>query len=237
MSFLINPYVFGAAFGSDPYFANVVLLCHLDGANGSTTIIDSSAIARSMTGNANLPLTTAQFKFGTASVDHQVNVGAITASDSADWEFGTGQFTVEAWIRRTATISGVRSIIAHWPAGSSNFGWHLVFNGADVAFWYSTTGSDIPFIVATYTPPLNNWCHLAADRDASNVLRLYADGVVIASATVAASFFNSTALLYIGNDGNNTRGFIGQIDEIRITKGIARYAGAFTPPTVPFPDS
>jgi hypothetical protein len=54
---------------------------------------------------------------------------------------------------------------------------------------------------------------------------------------VAATFFDSTRTLSIGNDGNLTRGFIGQIDEVRITKGVARYAGAFTPPTAAFPNS
>jgi len=233
VSFLVNPYAYD---GNDQHFASVVLLLHCDGANGSTTIVDSSSFARAVNGNAQLPLTTAQFKFGTASVDHQVNTSFITCGDSADWEFGSGQFTVEAWIRRTAAISGVRALVAHWPSGSSNFGWQLGFNGSTLQFGYSTIGTDSPSVGAAYTPPLNTWVHIAADRDASNVLRVYADGVVIASATVAASIFNSTALLYIGNDGNNTRGFIGQIDEVRITKGAARYAGAFTPPTAAFPN-
>ena len=109
MSFLVNPYAYD---GNDQHFASVVLLLHCDGANGSTTIIDSSSFARAVTGNAQLPLTTAQFKFGTASVDHQVNTSFITCGDSADWEFGSGQFTVEAWIRRTAAISGVPDCLA-----------------------------------------------------------------------------------------------------------------------------
>jgi len=53
---------------------------------------------------------------------------------------------------------------------------------------------------------------------------------------VAATFFDSSRPLTIGNDGNLNRGFIGQLDDVRITKGVARYAGAFTPPTGPFLD-
>ncbi len=105
-----------------------------------------------------------------------------------------------------------------------------------INFFYSTTGSDNPSVGAGYTPTLNNWIHVAVDRDTSNVLRVYVDGIVRASATVTATFFNSTRTLTIGNDENLTRGFIGQIDELRITKGIARYGGTFTPPTAPFDD-
>jgi len=43
--------------------------------------------------------------------------------------------------------------------------------------------------------------------------------------------------LLVGNDGTNNRGFPGQLDDIRITKGIARYAGTITAPTEAFPDT
>jgi hypothetical protein len=85
-------------------------------------------------------------------------------------------------------------------------------------------------------PTAGAWYHIAADRDASNVLRLYVNGAVVASATVAATFFNSTRVLYIGNEGGTLSLWQGQIDEVRITKGVARYGGAFTPPIAAFPN-
>jgi hypothetical protein len=116
-------------------------------------------------------------------------------------------------------------------------GWTILFNGTNYAFQYSTTGTDSPFVQGTLSPTVNGWTHLAVDRDASNVLRIYGDGVVIASGTVSATLFNSTRGLTIGNDESATRTFVGQIDEVRITKGVARYGGAFTPPSAPFLDS
>jgi hypothetical protein len=219
----------------DPYFANVVLLCHFDGANGSTTITDNSPSAHSLT-STGPSLTTTQQKFGTASLSQTGAANWVESPDSADWYFGNGRFTVEAWVRPAATISGVRSIVAQF-GGSSNYGWFLGWNGTALSFFYSTTGTDNPAVAGTYSPTTGNWVHIAADRDASNVLRVYADGAVIASATVSATFYNSPLKLFILNDGNNTRGLIGQIDDLRITKGVARYAGPFTPPTTAFPDS
>ena len=218
----------------DPNFSNVVLLCHFDGPNGSLALADNSSFARTIT-NASLPLLTSQYKYGTASLDHGTSAGAATCADSADWDFGSGQFTVECWVRISTAISGQRTVVGQW--GSSNLNWSLGFNGTTLQFLYSTTGANSFTVSGTYSPPLNTWVHIAADRDASNVVRVYADGVVVASATVALTFFNSTSLFYISNDATNSRGFIGLIDDLRVTKGVARYAGAFTPPTEAFPDS
>jgi len=73
------------------------------------------------------------------------------------------------------------------------------------------------------------------------VIRVYAGtpaGMsVIASATVTASLSNPAITMTVANDGTNNRGFPGQIDDIRITKGVARYAGTITAPTEAFPDT
>jgi hypothetical protein len=235
MTALLNPFWYGA--GADPYFANVVLLLHCDGTNGAATLTDNSSAHRSVTCSGNHKLTTAQFKFGTASLDcTTIGAGAASAADSADWLFGAGQFTVECFVRPTLALSGVIGLVTQF-GGSSNLGWFFGFNGNTLNFFYSTTGSNTPVVTGAYTPTLSQWAHVAVDRDASNVLRIYADGVVVASSTVAVTFFDSTRTMKIGNDENASRAFTGQIDEVRITKGVARYGGAFTPPSAPFPDS
>ncbi len=227
---------------SDPYFSNVGLLCHFNGANNQTTTVDSSSSAKTVILTGTGPkLTTAQFKFGTASLDLSAGTNAYASlADSPDWDFGSGQFTVEAWVRPTVAISGIDVIVAQFtnPVGG-NAAWELYFNNNTLNFTYTTTGfsATVTVVGAAYTPTLNTWIHVAADRDASNMLRIYADGVVIASATAAATFWNSTINLRVGNDAVATRGFVGQIDDVRITKGVARYAGAFTPPSAEFPDS
>lgn len=236
MTALVNPYWYGV--GGDPLFASVVLLLHCDEANGATTLVDASAAARSVTCTGGHVISTAQSKFGTASLDCQASAnGRASAADSADWHFGAGQFTIECWIRPSVAISGARSLMGQWGV-APNLGWTIIFSSTsgNFSFQYSTTGSDSPAVSFAYLPPVTTWTHIVVDRDASNVLRTYADGVVKGSATVAATLFNSANQLQIGND-ISTRAFNGYMDEIRITKGAARYAGAFTPPAAPFPDT
>jgi hypothetical protein len=238
MTALVNPYLF-ASLTNDPYFANVVLLCHFDSANGATSFTDSSSAHRSVTGTSGWAATTAQAKFGTASLQCPNTSGNCTCSDNAAWDFGAGQFTVELWARRTAT--GNDALLGQWST-TSNLSWGVRSDTSGsglLEFYYSANGTtNTTKVSGAYTLPLDTWAHIAADRDASDVLRVYADGVVIASATVTAvTFFNSSLPMYIGADATGGRGFAGQIDEVRVTKGVARYGGAFTPPTDAFPNS
>jgi hypothetical protein len=179
---------------------------------------------------------TAQQKFGTASL--ATVVAGANSANSGDWNFGNGQFTVEAWVRPTSTPSGLRAIMAHW-ANASPIEWWFGWNGNALILYYSTDGSNaLGPISGAYTPTINVWVHVAVDRDASNTVRIYAGGTVLVTTTVAAAFYSTTGTnLYIGDDGSVGRAFAGQIDDLRITKGVARYAGAFTPPIAPFPDS
>src|SRR5690554_1699309 len=86
----------------DPYFASVVLLLHGDGTDGSTTITDNSGSAHSPTVNGNSQIDTAESQFGGASVLFDGSGDYLEYADSADWDFGTGDFTVEFWMRRNA---------------------------------------------------------------------------------------------------------------------------------------
>lgn len=211
----------------------VVLLCHCDGTNGSTTFTDVSPSGHSLSA-FNATVSTTSPKFGTGGVSFSTSAGAVSTSVVlTDFNFGAGQFTVEAWAYFTVAPSGVQSVLAQFGP-STNLGWFFGTNAGALAFFYSTTGTDNPSVSGSFSPTLNTWYHLAADRDASNVLRVYRDGTVVASATASATFFASTRSAVIGNDGNANRGFPGRLDEIRITKGTAQYGGAFTPPTAPF---
>jgi hypothetical protein len=235
---LLNPYWYGAAgSATDPNFASVVLLCHFDGADGATNCVDSTG-RHTVTGNSNSKLSTAEKKFGTASLAQSLT-NSVNSADSADWSLGAGQFTVECWGRRSGALTTNLSVLVCQWGTAGNHSWILFLSSTDgLAFGYSTTGSNIVVINnPSYSMPTNQWVHYAADRDASNVIRVYADGVVVGSATAAVTFKDSTLQLMIGNDAGITRQWSGNIDDLRITKGVARYAGAFTPPTAPFPDA
>lgn len=219
----------------DPNWSNVSLLLHCDGTNGSTTFTDSSSLALTVLAT-NVTISTTHPQFGTGAGNCASSTSFLNTGATTPFQFGSGQFTVEGWIYFTS-FSGTSTYVfmGNFSAVASNLGWDFGWSNGSLDFFYSTAGTDNPNIGAIYTPALNTWIHIAADRDASNVLRVYANGAVVASATVAASFFPSTNSWYVGNDRNANRGLPGQFDEVRVTKGIARYGGAFTPPTAAFP--
>lgn len=232
--FIMNPFQFGV---HDPYFSNVVLLCHFDGTDGQTTTIDSSSYARAVSQGGGVTLQTDQAKFGASSTENSASgTKRWACADSADWNFGSGQFTVEAWIYFTASPTTTHLVIAQRDTSSNlAFQFGMTSTGS-LGFSYSTNGTSFTSVQAAWTPSLNTWYHIAADRDVGNTIRVYLDGAVHASGAAAVTFFDSASQLQIGGAAIRV-GIEGYVDEVRITKGVARYGGAFTPPTSAFPDS
>jgi hypothetical protein len=213
---------------------NTVLLVHADGTSGSTTFTDVSSYARTLTANNGAQVTTAavQFGSGAASFTSGSNAG-IDCGTSADFDFGAGPFTIEAWAYFTATPSGVQAVISKWN-GSTGLCWYfgMVNNGLNL--FYTLDGTNYHNTAFTYSPPTNTWLHFATDSDASGVIRIYVNGSPQGSITETGAFFTGTTHCVIGNESDYGEGFPGYLDEIRVSKGVARYAGAFTPPIAPF---
>lgn len=217
-----------------PRAGTVVLLCHCDGTNGSTAFIDATGRHTLTATNATITTTAPKFGSGCANLASGASARIDTGSTNlTDFNFGSGQFTVEGWAYFTGSPGTTNHpIISQWGSG-----WYLgMATGANLTFYWSTTGADAPNVsyAGFSSPTLNTWYHIAADRDASNVIRLYLNGAVVASTTSGVTFFNSTQLCLIGNDSGFTDNFPGHIDEVRVTKGLAQYGGAFTPPSAPF---
>src|SRR5690349_13368437 len=81
-------------------FSDVVLLCGFEGSDGSTTFTDESTAANSGTFVGTAQIDTAQFKFGSSSYyQTTTSTSAITIPNSANFAFGAGDFTIEAWVR------------------------------------------------------------------------------------------------------------------------------------------
>ena len=221
----VNPFQFAAApvGPTDPYFSNVSLLLHGDGANGSTTIVDNSPSPKTVTAYGNAQISTAQSKFGGASIAFDGS-GDYTSATSGDFAFGTGDFTIESWVYLQATND--RTI---WGYASSNSGGIALFSDS-VGQRRIYVGNSAWIIVAGAFP-VSTWFHAAVAREGST-LRLFQNGTLIGSGFNTTNFtatqFQVGASLY-----NSLWGYI---DDLRITKGVARYTANFTPPTAPFPD-
>ena len=171
-------------------------------------------------------ITTAQKKFGTASLDcTSSSTDAINVDTNADFGFGTGDFTIDFWIYQNATGNN-KTFLDMRKANDSDVALSLQeVSGATVDVEIS--GSAV--INGTQTLTQNVWHHIALTREGST-LRLFVDGVADGSVT------NSTDLgldapFRLGDKHDNTGGIPGFFDEVRVQKGVAKYTAAFTPPT------
>jgi hypothetical protein len=205
----------------DPYFANVSLLLRGDGTNGSTTIIDGSSSPKTVTAFGNAQISTAQSKFGGASIAFDGTGDYLTVASDAAFVFGTGDFTIELWIKTTDTVGGLVTRIA---GGAGNWDLFLIISNIyfqsqyELINLYNRSATDILD---------NNWHHVAACRSGTSH-RLFYDGIQQGATVTDTTNYNGTGETRIGSDGYGD--FNGYIDDLRITNGVARYTANFTPP-------
>jgi hypothetical protein len=231
MTFLINPYRFGV---TDPNFSSVSLLLHGDGANGSTTITDSSGSPKTVTAFGNAAISTAQSKFGGASIAFDGNGDYLSAGTNTDYDF-PGDFTIESWCYLTSWPASA-GVILDARSQDNLESYVLSINATGkLDFIYSSSRVTSSGSLAT-----GSWHYIAAKR-AGSTITLHVNATQDGSASFSGAI-NSSAVLAIGG-GRSTGGssaingyyLNGYIDELRITKGVARDVS--TVPTAPFPTS
>lgn len=225
---------YGGSAGGDPFFGNVTLLMHFDGTSGSTTFTEQKG--KTFAGAGNAQLSTSSPKFGTASLLLDGTGDYVsTTSNLSDFVFGTNDFTVEAFIN-TSTLREQLIIDFFTPL---NISWQLELNSSGRLNFYGSDGStNGPIATATSVLTNGAWHHVAASRTGSS-LRLFVDGVSEASVTDGRNFSFATSTLAIGAQvasRNAAYDFPGNIDEVRITKGVGRYTSNFTAPVAAFPN-
>jgi hypothetical protein len=208
---------------NDPNWYNTVLALPFNTENGLTDLKGKTVSAF---GNA--AITPSQFKFGDASLSLDGTGDYLTIPDSTDWDFGTGDFTVECYIRFNAT--GVLMTIAGNYIDSVT-GWSFQYRGTTTSFAFAN-GDTFLATYSTFSPVIGQWYHLAVSR-ASGTIRLFIDGVQVQSNANSTNITGSNNPLAIGflNYSGGMQYVNGYIDDLRITKGIARYTDNFTLPS------
>jgi len=221
----------------DIYFNSCSLLMHFSGSNNSTTFIDSSPNNFTVTSNNGAVISTAQSKFGGASCFFDGTNDYLSIPDNSAFDFVASDFTIECWLYPTSHPTTVYLL-----GQSSNTDYAPVllylFNGRP-GIAASTNGS--AWVINNYIASaltLNTWSHLALVRY-GNKWSIYVNGTenVIAAST-SATLYNSTDPFGIGGEaaGSLTFPYAGYIDELRITKGVARYTASFVTQSVEFPN-
>jgi hypothetical protein len=219
-----------SATGNDAF---TKLLLHFNGANGSTTITDSSPGAH---GNAtivgNAQISTAQSKFGGSSLLLDGTGDWITFADHADYDFGSGAFTIDWWEYRQRSQSQNAAICRNTTA--TYMGFACGYDSPGTLQFYSASGAaawDIANGKSLGAVTLNTWNHFAIARS-GNTFYAFKNGVQTDTWTSSASLRAGGTLIVGAYSGALT--YQGYLDEVRLSKGIARWTANFTPPTMPY---
>lgn len=215
--------------GNDQY---TKLLIHCDGADASTAFTDVSAAGRTVTTNGDAQVDTAQSKFGGASALFDGTGDFLSVADHADFEFGTGDFTIDFWMRPANTTASFYEVFGK-RANTSSYGPYVIAQGGtSLVLFMSSSGAswDIASSVSMGTVAANTWYHVALVRSGSNIYR-FLDGALIGTTSSSASLLDNAVDVRIGSSGGGTGGYPGHVDEIRVSKGIARWTAAFSVPT------
>lgn len=211
----------------DPYWTNVVSLLHFDGPNGSTGFVDAKGKIWSNLGSP--VIRTDQSLFGGSS--GYFVASAIESVSSPDWAFGTGDFTVEFWMRNNELGTGgfYDSPVGNWAA---NLGW-CFFVRPDGTLQFQTNGTAVASAAGVVAATTD--IRVSASR-AAGTLRIFAGGSLVASAANTENLSVQQSPRVGSNRAGASDDFEGWIDELRVTKGVGRYTANYTLPAAPFPD-
>ncbi|MGO7673863.1 LamG-like jellyroll fold domain-containing protein [Rhizobium ruizarguesonis] len=223
----------GIAFNLGGIDDNTLLAIHCDGANLSTSFTDSSHYARVVAALGDAKITTAQSVFGVASAQFDGSGDSLAISDSDDWAFGTGNFTIEARIKLAGLTGGAMICSQETGAASNCFRFYL---GSDTALYFQVySGSTLMLQCASAAGALvaNTWYHLAVVRN-GNIFTIYRDGVAVVTVTSSVTVPDFKGPLKFGmGPSDNPQYFNGYMDEIRVSN-VARWTAAFTPPAAAY---
>ena len=216
------------AVGGDEHWDKVVALLHFDGdfsdlkggtwvASGASATIDTSII-----------------KFGTGSLK-AVGGSSLNATIPS---LGTDDFTIEfniypllvngSWQRYFA-IGGFTKLGSFYMlnVGASNPPRVLI--GMNSNFNLSSQGSET-------TLNMLAWNHVAVTRE-NGTMRIFINGLLRENITWPTFDINETFAQINDEVVDGSNAFNAHYDELRITKGVARYTENFTPPSAPFPSN
>lgn len=225
-----TPYIFKSTSVSegDANFSSVALLLHMDGPNNSITFTDVTG--KTVTRNGDAKISTAQSKFGGSSAYLDGNGDWLSLASASAWNLNTNYWTIELWAYMESYPSFGPALISRRSTGTN--GWSLEannFRGNINSIWSDTH-------ISWTKPSLGVWHHYALVKTLST-MTMYVDGSLVGSKTSITSIDDQAEPLRIGtatSSGENL--FIGWIDDVRFTPGVARYTSGFDLPASAYPD-
>lgn len=233
---------------ADPYFANVALLLHMDGSDGSTTLTDSSPLAPQTSTCFGTALSTAAARFGPSSWRNSGTSGLRYAElPKASAIVGSSDFTIELWVNADASQPNgypllwsqvVTSMVSNWGAGTLALDVSRVGSTNRMHVYCYNYSTSAALLTGSTNILGAGWVHVALTRSGSS-WTLWLNGAVEATGTFSGSVATADADLtpFLGGDSYSGDGSIASyIDDLRVTHGVSRYGAPFTPPAAPHPD-
>jgi len=216
------------------------LMLHCDGANAGTTFTDSSLIPKTVTRNQGTTVTAIK-KFGTAAGYFDGSgtypTGNLVVANDSDFDF-TGDFTVDFWLYLPSNAASLKNqkILGCSLYSGGWQGWHIKKDNANLRLNFEGTGSLGGFNTQFSSDvAVETWTHVAVVRSGTTTSG-YLNGTSAMSFSQSGTVQTSGHDFVVGMEHNDAWWDypVMHIDEIRISKGIARWTSAFTAPDLPY---
>lgn len=207
---------------------DTVLELQFEGADNSTSFVDSSPYARTLTRVGSATIRTTQFIRGGSSGNF-ASGSAVTAPDDTALGMATGDFTVRVRVRLTNLVGN--QVIACKAANSSTlYPFQLWYNSAATTLGFRgfNSGGTLVYNLQSSTVSTNTWYDLEGSRE-GNTFRLFLDGVLQASTTVSGSLFTNTSAFGVGGFADGTFSVAGFLDDFQLVRGGAIHSSDFDP--------
>lgn len=223
---------------ADPFHAQVSLILHGDGTNGSTSFVDSSPITKTVTAFGNAQISTTQSKYDGSSMYFDGTGDYLQVANNNDFSFGSGNFTVEMWVYQAAGAPLYQAILGFANSGVANVNYAYQFIITDTGqFWPSIFQGSTQYgtLGTAGLVTVGQWTHVAVVRNGDSLLS-FVNGLLDKTTDVTGVTINNPAgsLLQMGLV-QGSYPFVGYMDDVRITKGAARYTANFTPSPIKIP--
>lgn len=212
-------------------FTNVANTSVLLNATNSGIYDATGTTAIETVGNAQV--STAVKKWGESSMyfDGTGDYLIIPPTPPAIATFGTADFTVEGWIYPTI-VTATQNLMGNRIASTGANNWDLVITSASKLAWGTTSTN---YLLSTSSLLVNTWQHIAVSR-VSGTTRMFINGTLEATNTTVITL-SANSQFNIASQGSfnaTTSNFNGYMQDVRISKGVGRYSGNFTPPAAAF---
>lgn len=224
--------------GNDTY---TKILLHFDAVNGSTTIADSNlgGSAHTWTFGGSGGYAASNYTMATifGSILYCPGTAWVETADHADFNLGSGDFTIDCWFYRLGGDGTYRYLCGQAnaaPTAATNSA-YLVLSNTNVMQFVVSDGTTPVTVTGTTAFTAAGWHHVAGVRT-GNTLKLFLDGVQEGgNVTFSGTVPNATSKYSVGRIGEYaTLYFNGYIEEFRLSVGIARWTANFATPTLAY---